>query len=561
LAERHAGMIHNAVLRQTRNSHMRTKGVAVLFALVLFIFSTAGFARAAQTFPNHVPVVITNLNLRPVGRLPAATRLNLAIGLPWRNREALTNLLRNLYDPASRDFHHFLSPQQFAERFGPTTNDYEAVIAFAQAQGLTVTRRHPNRVLVDVSGPVPAVERAFHVHMLVYHHPTEARDFYAPDTDPTFDTAVSVLDINGLDNYELPTSYVHIETNLLQGSGSPTPFAGSGNNGLYRGYDFRDAYLPDVTLTGTGQSVGLLEFDGYYSNDIAIYEQRSGLPPVSLQNVLLDSVSGNPGSQNLEVALDIEMAIAMAPGLSNVIVYEGTSSADILSQMATDDLANQLSSSWKPFDASALTDQDLQELMAQGQSMFQASGDSDAQPALAVSQPGDPYYTLVGGTSLRTTGPFGSWVGESVWNNGNGGGSGGGISAVYSIPSWQQAVDMSVNQGSTTMRNSPDVALTASNVTAIAHNGVGFGVDGTSCAAPLWAGFMALVNEQATNKGMPPVGFLNPAIYAIGLGPDYASCFHDITSGDNTSSSSPDEFYAEPGYDLCTGWGTCVLAP
>ena len=81
-------------------------------------------------------------------------------------------------------------------------------------------------------------------------------------------------------------------------------------------------------------------------------------------------------------------------------------------------------------------------------------------------------------------------------------------------------------------------------------------VGGTSCAAPLWAGFTALVNQQAVASGKPTVGFINPAVDAIGSGGNYTSAFHDITTGNNTSGSSPTKFYAVTGYDLCTGWGT-----
>jgi uncharacterized repeat protein (TIGR01451 family) len=116
---------------------------------------------------------------------------------------------------------------------------------------------------------------------------------------------------------------------------------------------------------------------------------------------------------------------------------------------------------------------------------------------------------------------------------------------------------MTVNQGSTTTRNFPDVALTADNVYVIADGGFGYrGVGGTSCAAPLWAGFTALVNQQAANASHAPVGFINPAIYAIAQGANYANCFHDITTGNNTWSGSPTLFFAVPGYDLCTGLGT-----
>lgn len=533
---------------------MRTKTIKILAACLISSGIAFHTVQATQWLAHHVPDNISRQALKPFGQLPAATRIHLTIGLPWRHREALTNLIHDLYDPASPNYHHYLTPEEFAERFSPTAADYESLAAFAGAHNLTVTHRHANRMLLDVCGPASAVEQAFHVHLLTYHHPSEARIFFAPDVEPSLDAPVEVLDISGLDNFSVPASYVHFETDAS--AGEPVPDGGSGIAGLYIGYDFRDAYFPGVTLTGAGQSIGLLEMDGYFTNDITSYEQSAGLPRVPLKNLFLDSITNNvAGANNLEVALDIELAIAMAPGVSNVIVYEGTNTADLLNQMATDDLASQLSSSWKPFDASTLTDQALQELMAQGQSMFQACGDDDAQPALAITQPSSPYETLVGGTALTTSGGLGSWVSETVWNNGSGSGSAGGISTVYPIPSWQTNVSMAVNLGSTQFRNSPDVALVAKNVEVVANNGFTYGVGGTSCSAPLWAGITALVNQQALQRRLAPVGFLNPAIYTLGLSPGYDSSFHDITTGNNFSKTSPNEFSAEPGYDLCTGWG------
>ncbi len=173
----------------------------------------------------------------------------------------------------------------------------------------------------------------------------------------------------------------------------------------------------------------------------------------------------------------------------------------------------------------------------------------------------DPNITQVGGTTLLTTGPGGNWVSETVWNEGSvshGGyiGSSGGISTSYSIPSYQQGISMSDNQGSTAMRNVPDVAMVADNIAFVADNGKNEIGTGTSFAAPLWAGFIALVNQSAAASGQHSVGQVNPALYAIGKRANYASDFHDITVGDNVTSSSPGRFYAAAGYDLCTGWGT-----
>jgi kumamolisin len=274
-----------------------------------------------------------------------------------------------------------------------------------------------------------------------------------------------------------------------------TPRAGSGPSGSYRGNDFRAAYVPGTPLTGAGQSVGLLQFDAYYANDIASYASQAGLPAPNLVNVAVNGGISSPGANNIEVALDIEMVLSMAPAASTVYVYEapnGTAWTTILSKMANDNLAKQLSCSWGGGSPNATAENLFKQMAAQGQSFFNASGDSDAFTS-AIPFPSDSTnITQVGGTTLSTSGPGGAYVSETVWNwglvNGSYVGSSGGISTYYGLPSYQQGLSMSANQGSTTMRNVPDVALTADNVYVVYNNGTAGLVGGTSCAAPLWAG-------------------------------------------------------------------------
>jgi len=503
----------------------------------------------------RLPAPFTNATM--VGPLDAATNLDLAIALPWRNAAALSKLLQAVTDPGSPQFRHYLTPAQFAEQFGPTQADYDALVAFAEVNGLTVTATHPNRMLLDVRGSVANINRAFRVTMNLFRHPTEARDFYAPDTAPTINLAVRLLGISGLDNYALPRPRHVARPVSLVKSGSPN--AGTGPGGTYMGYDFRSAYVPGSHFDGAGQVVGLLQFDGYHASDIAYYEKQAGLASVTLSNVLLNGVTGTPsgGGGEVEVSLDIEMAISMAPGLSMVIVYEGASWHDILNRMATDNLAKQLSCSWYSPGAGAdpVADQIWRQMAAQGQSFYNASGDNDAYTGL-IDFPGDtPYITQVGGTTLTmTNGGYGS---EVVWNWGNGIGTGGGVSTSYPIPFWQTNLDMTANLGSTNLRNTPDVALPADNI-YVRANGRDYSVGGTSCSAPLWAGFTALINQVAQTNGEPMVGLINPAVYALGQGGRYAACFHDITVGNNQRSGSGARFPATLGYDLCTGWGTPV---
>lgn len=565
-------------VREMFNGCSRGIIVSVVLAGVYWsaVFGALAAPSGMKTLYGHVPEAVAQL--QPKGTLPPTNRLHLAIGLPLRNTNELDDFLARVYDPASTNFHQYLTLEQFTEQFGPADADYASVMAFAEQNHLTVEGTYHNKLLLDVSGSVEDVERAFHISMQVYQHPTEARDFYAPDTEPTVDVSLPITDISGLNNYVRPRPKsiersADIENNAASGSGS-------GPGGAYRGNDFRAAYLPGVSLTGTGQEVGLVEFDGYYSSDISRYEKSAGLPAVPIQTVLLDGYNGKPttgaDSGNPEVSLDIEMAISMAPGLSKVVVFEVGPNGfqnDALNSMAASNQVLQLSCSWGwGGGPSSTTDNIFKEMAAQGQSFFCASGDSDAytsgsrsvngvdNPSLENAPSSSPYVTSVGGTTLTTSGPGGSWSSETVWNWGLSGGSyvgsSGGISSYYGIPSWQAGVSMASNRGSTANRNIPDVALNADNVYAAYGNGRGGVLGGTSCATPLWAGLTALMNEQSLAGGSAPVGFINPAIYAIGESAEYGGSFHDITTGNDTWPRSPNDFYAVDGYDLCTGWGT-----
>ncbi len=524
--------------------------------------------------PGHVPAAAAHLS--PDGVLPVNDRLSLSIGLPLRNTAELEKLLAELYDPASPNFHKYLSSQEFTARFGPTELDYAGVKAFAQANGLSIAGTYSNRMVLEVEGSVSNIERAFGITLNTYRHPTENRDFFAPNTEPSVPTNLPVADMWGLSDFSRPQPMAHRAAPL---TGTPLNYNGTGPGGSYRGADFRNAYASGSSLVGAGQTVAVVEFDGYYSNDITSYEAQCGYASVPLQNILLNNVSGTPGYSGVsnavvEVSLDIELAIAMAPGLSMLTVYEGNSPYTVFNQIATDNTARQVSCSWswkygpaknwsagKP--GSSTLDFILSQMVAQGQAFFQASGDSDAYTgSQALSSSSGPipvdsiYVTSVGGTTLTMSGSGSAWSSETVWNWGNNVGSSGGISPNYSIPSWQASVSMAANSGSTINRNIPDVAMTADAVYVIYNNGSSGYFGGTSCAAPLWAGYCALVNQQAAATSGMTVGFLNPALYAIAAGNNYTNCFHDTTTGNNIGSNTPGLFYAVTNYDLVTGLGT-----
>jgi subtilase family serine protease len=527
-------------------SAQRARGVAIIMA-ALFALASSAHAAGRQILRGTVPEAIAES--KATGRVPASTRLSFAVGLPLRRQKELADLLHELADPASPNYRHYLSSEQFAQRFGPSEQDYQTLADFFRNNGFSITGMHPNRTILDVTGVVSDVERVFQVNMTIWNHPARGV-FYAPDRDPSLDAGVAILGVTGLDNFVVPRP-MDLRARTLGEKSESQMATGSGPDGLFIGGDFRGAYAPSVTLSGSGQSIGLFELDGFYAGDIAANFAQAGLPAVPVDTVLLDEFDGTPGSGNVEVTLDIMMAAYMAPGASRIIVYEGTNWNDVLNRMATDNLASTLSSSWTFSPTNATTEQIFEQMIAQGQSMLQASGDSGGYKGVIYPPADDPNLTVVGGTDLVTTGASGAWQSETAWA-----GSGGGVSTVWPIPSYQQGVNVAAAGGSATMRNTPDVAMIAdTQVFLICNNGQWVEVGGTSVAAPLWAGFAALANQQAAENGKPRVGFLNPAIYGIGGGANYQSDLHDIVSGNNGV------FSALPGYDLATGWGSPAGQP
>ncbi len=479
-------------------------------------------------------------------------RLKLAFQLPLRNQAELTQLLHDLYDPGSPTYHKYLSVSQFTERFGPSSADYKKVVAWAKQKGFSVIATTPNRRLIAVEGSVQTINRAFSVSVNDYRHPTQGRTFYSPDREPTaVGLSVPLLQVTGLTNYLLPHP-------MLQ-RGTPAYATGTGPSGEYLPSDIRAAYYGKGPLTGAGQTIGILSFDGYLASDVKLFYSKTGMKSsVPIKNVLVGDFNGactavgsttNSTCDDGEQVLDIVNSIGMAPGLQQILFYEGSSDTEILNRMATDNVAKVLSSSWGWGPADAASDDPIfQEFAAQGQSFLSASGDSGAYDSSTYSFPAvDPYVLQVGGTVLTTTGPGGAWAAETAWPQ-----SGGGYVAGTPIPAWQQLTGVltTSNAASTTLRNSPDVAAEANfdNPTVVNGNFV-TGYGGTSFATPRWAGYLALANQQSVANGRGTVGFINPTLYNLGRSLTYSTAFHDITSGSNG-------FSAAPGYDLVTGWGS-----
>jgi subtilase family serine protease len=527
--------------------------VLAMVAMVLGV-NVVCQAEPQSLLTRHVREVTLNGQAPSVGRLPSTQSMRLVLVLPLRNQDELDSLLKELYDPSSPSYRQFVTVEEFTARFGPTQEDYNAVINFAGAHGLTVVGTSRNRVNLDVKGSVASIEEAFHLTMGIYQHPKEDRTFYAPDREPTPDLAVRLWHISGLDNYSIPRPAVmHRDMSVR-----PNATTGSGPSASFLGSDMRAAYYGG-TLTGAGQTLGLLEYAGTDLADLTTYftnAHETNNVPVTLKSTDGTSVSclTRNNCDDTEQTLDMTQAIGMAPGLSSLVMYVGSSDSAIFNSMATASPLNaQLSSSWTWSPADPGTDNPyFTEFATQGQNLFQAAGDSGAWTASGsgaeIFPADDVYITSVGGTDLDTSSAGGPWSSETAWSDG-----GGGISPdKYAIPSWQTSAASGCSSCSKTLRNGPDVSANANftfyvcaDQTTCTANEFG----GTSFAAPMWAGYLALVNEQALLNGNKAVGFINPNLYSIGTGSSYDADFHDITSGSNG-------FSATTGYDLATGWGS-----
>jgi subtilase family serine protease len=537
-------------------------------ALLSLVTLAATNSQAQSLSTRHVREVTRTGAAKPIGQLPPDQTMTLDVVLPLRDPAGLNSFLKELYDPSSSSYRQFLTVPEFTARFGPTQEDYDAVVRYLKTYGFEITGGTRDGMDVQIKGPVSAVEAAFHVSMRTYQHPTEDRTFYAPDREPTTGLSFALWHISGLDNYSIPHPMYVKRSDYAKAHGIDAEdvvshaTTGSGPSASFLGSDMRAAYYGGTALTGAGQNLGLFEYLGTDLTDLSTYFKNVGQTnnvPITLLSTdgtstsCVDSRAGGD-CDDTEQTLDMTQAIGMAPGLSSLVMYIGSTDTAIISAMTTHSpLPTTIGCSWgwTPADPSTLNPY-FQKMAAQGQNFFAASGDSSTWSASNEAWPADNAYVVsVGGTDLITSNAAGPWKSETAWTD-----SGGGISPdSIPIPSWQQlsGVINSTNKGSTTLRNGPDVAANANftfyvcaDQTTCTANDYG----GTSFATPMWAGYIALVNQQLANNGDPTIGFINPTIYAQNITSSYATDFHDITSGTSGSYS------AEVGYDLVTGWGS-----
>ena len=561
-----ATVLPNGASRFARKACRLSVAVAMVLGAVTAV-------QAAEVSTHHVRDAVRNGAAFRAGSLPFNQTMNLDVVLPVRDQAGLEAFVAAVSNPASPSFRQYLTPAQFTAKFGPTQSDYDTVVRYLSRYGLTITGGSLDGMDVQVRGPVSAVEAAFNVRMLTYQHPTEQRVFFSPDREPTTSMAVPLWHVSGLDNYSIPHPLYVKKSDYAQAHGiSPDAVVshattGSGPSASFLGSDMRAAYYGGTALTGAGQNLGLFEYVGTDLADLTTYYKNVGQTnkvPVTLlstdgtSTACLDTRKGGD-CDDTEQTLDMTQALGMAPGLSSLVMYVGSTDTAIISAMTTHSpLPTTIGCSWgwTPADPTTL-DPYFEKMAAQGQSFFAASGDSSTWSSRNEAWPADDAHVIsVGGTDLTTSKAAGPWASETAWVD-----SGGGISPdKIAIPSWQQIAGVinSSNKGSTTYRNGPDVSANANftfyvcaDQTTCTANDYG----GTSFATPMWAAFIALANQQAAADSKAAVGFFNPSVYAQNesggaLTATYTTDFHDITSGKSGTYS------AVTGYDLVTGWGS-----
>lgn len=443
-----------------------------------------------------------------------------------------------------------LSRKEFEKKYSASESDFNSLRRFAHEHGLSVdeaTSSLARRTFV-LRGTAQKLEKAFGVELHDYQSAEGKFHGFTGAVSLPEEHAGIVDAVLGLDARPVAKPHIRVLSDAQQAEET------------YSAVQVAALYSFPTGVTGAGETIGIIELGGgYEASDISTYFAGLNLTPPTVVSVSVDGGTNaptNPNSADGEVALDIEVAGAIAPG-AKIVVYFTTNTdqgfTDAITTAVHDTTNNPsvISISWggseSSWTQSALTAMNdaCQSAGALGVTITVAAGDngsSDGASGNNVDFPASsPYVLGCGGTKLVSSGT--TITSETVWNDGSeGGATGGGVSDDFPLPSWQAKAGVPTPTASSGGRGVPDVAGDASPETGynILVDGQQEVVGGTSAVAPLWAGLIALINQQ---RGTP-VGFVNPALYAA------PSAFHDITSGNNGA------FSAGPGWDACTGLGS-----
>jgi subtilase family serine protease len=564
-----------------------------LVALALPLTSmSANASEARVVVAGLTPVPTTDT----VVRRAITTSFDLA--LTQRHGAALRAYITSLSHTGSTNYHHYLTPAQYAARYGAPASSVAQLRTYFSGYGLHVTSLSAGHDILRVTGTTTDIARAFDAPLETVRLSDGALDaHFTSSASLPHALAHDVTAVAGLDNVTpLSTNLErsHAVSSVATAGSCPAAGSSSGTTpNSVGGYTVQQqAALYGLSAawsagdTGVGQTIGVYELASYDTSDAQTYFTCYGLTP-TITSVNVDggpTSTDNANNAPDEATLDVEETAALAPG-AKVEVYQGTNNAsgptDIYTQMASDDSATIITTSWgiceAQTDGAAQAEQTIfQEMAAQGQTVVAAAGDdgssdcedtSSPSSTAAVDDPASqPYVTGVGGLSVSNISP----LSESVWNDdctqSDCGAGGGGMSSLWSRPSWQVA--SGINAATDTMRMVPDLSVMGDPSTGFIqyYTGAGSGfchhscsggwgaIGGTSIGAPLVSALIA-VAAQACNTPGGRLGFVNPSLYSMAT-----TGYVDVTTGDNDLYNIG-EYSAGVGFDLASGLGSPNGAP
>jgi kumamolisin len=470
-----------------------------------------------------------------------------------------------------------LTHAQFRANHAADPAAVKLVRAFAKEFGLTVQpgTPAPGRRAMKLSGTVAAMQKAFGTTLSRKTIDGATYRVREGSIDLPTELVGAVEAVLGLDNrpqaqphFRIAGEQDAIAARTAQGNGFASPHANG--NVSYTPVQVARLYQFPSGVTAANQTIGIIELGGgYRTTDINAYFKALGQKPPKVVTVSVDGGKNKPTNANSadgEVMLDIEVAAAVAPGAKIVVYFAPNTDQGFIDAIGTavHDTVNKPSvisiswgaseSNWTAQAMNAL-DAACQSAAALGITVTAASGDNGSTDGAndgknhADFPASSPHVLACGGTNLQSNGS--GIASETVWNAlPSGGATGGGVSSFFPLPSWQSSagVPKSPNGGG---RGVPDVSGDADPASGyqVRVDGKNFVIGGTSAVAPLWAGLIALANQQNGKSA----GFIQPAIYAAKA----KSAFHDITQGTNYVGT-PVGFKAGPGWDACTGLGSPI---
>jgi subtilase family serine protease len=520
------------------------------------------------------------------------------LSLPLSDPQGARKFVQHVSTPKDPQFHHFITVQEFAARFGANADDFAAVKAWATANGLSIQHEASARTSLTVSGSVAQLQKLFKTQLSNYQSP-KGEQFYSASVEPTIPSEIvsKLRGVVGLTESVRIAKLSKIGKVLGEDTVARTDTAGgTGVNGTYAPDDLKTAYrIPDFGGL-VPQTVAVFEQGGIEQSDVTTFLKRLKLPEVPIKVEPVDGTSTKPflGPKGTidEVDLDIDTIIGMNPSVKEILVFDADPDTVPFSVGLVDTFDAVASSAAQTLSVSYGTDEKTQggtaianeadalmECVSAGVTVVVSAGDDGAYgrtgtrtfPAkLNAPDPGSqPLITSVGGTTLFTAQKE-AYLGEEVWNDlGIGdGATGGGVSSFNSIPPYQTPAVVTANGGSATMRNVPDVGALGDPLTGfgifVKSDGGWLQIGGTSLSAPIWAGYLSIVNSTMqflTGTTTPGVGFFNPTLYiAANLAP--AGLLNPVEDGSNGNLDlfGTAGFNAGVGYNNCTGLGT-VLGP